>query len=337
MSAHSVCAHCPQRAPYNICVMARSSSKIVIYAALGGNLLVAATKFIAAALTGSAAMLSEAIHSTVDSGNQLLLLLGISRAARPANARHPFGHGLQLYFWTFVVAVLIFGVGAGVSLIEGVSKIRVPHPVEDPWINYTVLALALVFEGGVWIVALRAFQRAKGALGWINAVRQSKDPTVFTVLFEDTAAMLGLLVALIGLALGQLLDMPVLDGVASLVIGVILTGTAAFLAFECQSLLTGEGVSPEVQASIQTIAAAEPAVARPNEILTMHFGPEDVLVALSLDFEDQRSAVDFEGAVTKIERRINAAHPEVSRVFVEAQSLEAHRRNLTLMTEEETG
>jgi cation diffusion facilitator family transporter len=307
--------------------MARSSSKIVIYAALGGNLLVAATKFIAAALTGSAAMLSEAIHSTVDSGNQLLLLLGISRAARPANARHPFGHGLQLYFWTFVVAVLIFGVGAGVSLIEGVSKIRVPHPVEDPWINYTVLALALVFEGGVWIVALRAFQRAKGALGWINAVRQSKDPTVFTVLFEDTAAMLGLLVALIGLALGQLLDMPVLDGVASLVIGVILTGTAAFLAFECQSLLTGEGVSPEVQASIQTIAAAEPAVARPNEILTMHFGPEDVLVALSLDFRDSGTAAEVEQAVTRIERRIKAAHPEVKRVFIEAQDRDAHSRS----------
>src|ERR1700744_1954371 len=162
--------------------MARHSSKFVIYAALGGNLLVAATKFAAAAYTGSAAMLSEAIHSTVDTGNQPLLLLGLSRAARPATARHPFGHGLQLYFWTFVVAVLIFGVGAGVSVLEGVTKIRDPHPIENLWVNYIVLGLALVFEGTVWIVALRAFRRVKGKLSWFRAVRQSKDPTVFTVL-----------------------------------------------------------------------------------------------------------------------------------------------------------
>jgi cation diffusion facilitator family transporter len=314
--------------------MARHSSKFVIYAALAGNLLVAATKFAAAAFTGSAAMLSEAIHSTVDSGNQMLLLLGLNRAAQPANARHPFGHGLQLYFWTFVVAVLIFGVGAGVSFVEGMSKIRTPHPVENPWVNYLVLGLALVFEGAVWIVALRAFRQVKGKLSWLRAVRQSKDPTVFTVLFEDTAAVLGLLVALIGLLLGQFLDMPVLDGVASLLIGIILAGTAAFLAFECQSLLTGEGVSPEVQASIHAIAAAEPAVARPNEILSMHFGPEDVLVALSLDFRDSGTASEVEQAVTRIERRIKAAHPEVKRVFIEAQDREAHSRSQPPLEEE---
>ena len=159
--------------------MARSSSKTVIYAALAGNLLIALTKFIATFMTGSAAMLSEAIHSTVDSGNQLLLLLGMQRAARPANSRHPFGHGLQLYFWTFVVAVLIFGVGAGVSVYEGINKIITPHPIEKPWVNYIVLSLALVFEGAVWIVALRAFRVTKGSLGWIRAVQQSKDPTVF--------------------------------------------------------------------------------------------------------------------------------------------------------------
>jgi cation diffusion facilitator family transporter len=307
--------------------MAHSSSKTVIFAALAGNLLVAVTKFVAAGFTGSAAMLSEAIHSTVDSGNQLLLLLGISRAARPANVRHPFGHGLQLYFWTFVVAVLICGVGAGVSIVEGSSKIREPHPVASPWINYLVLCVALLFEGTVWIVALRAFRQSKGAFGWIEAVRLSKDPTVFTVLFEDTAAMLGLLVALGGIWFGQLFDLPVLDGVASLVIGFILAGTAAFLAWECQSLLTGEGASPVVQASIYAIAAAEPAVTKPNEILTMHFGPQDVLVALSLDFIDTGTAADVEKAVTRIEHRIKAAHPEVKRVFIEAQDREAHRRN----------
>jgi cation diffusion facilitator family transporter len=304
--------------------MARSSSKTVIYAALGGNLLVAATKFGAAAFTGSAAMLSEAIHSTVDSGNQMLLLLGMRRAARPATAAHPFGHGLQLYFWTFVVAVLIFGVGAGVSIIEGIDKIRTPHPVDSPWVNYVVLGMALVFEGSVWVVALREFRNGKGSRGWLEAIRQSKDPTVFTVLFEDTAAMLGLLVALAGVWMSQALDMPVLDGVASLVIGIILAGTAAFLAWECQSLLTGEGVAPEVQASIRAIASGEAAVQRVNEVLTMHFGPADVLVAISLDFDDTVSAASVEQAVSRIERRIKQAHPEVTRVFVEAQDRRAH-------------
>ncbi len=307
--------------------MAHPTSKRVIFAALIGNLLIAATKFSAAAATGSSAMLSEAIHSVVDSGNQLLLLLGIRRAARPANARHPFGHGLQLYFWTFVVAVLIFGVGAGVSIVQGLDKIATPHPVESPWINYLVLGVALVLEGTVWTVALRAFRASKGNLGWLTAVQLSKDPTVFTVLFEDTAAILGLLVAFTGIALSQILDMPVLDGVASLVIGLILAFTAAFLAWECQSLLTGEGASPEVQASIHAIAAADHAVARPNEILTMHFGPQDVLVALSLDFIDSVSAAEVERAVTRIERQIKAAHPEVKRVFVEAQDREAHSRS----------
>ncbi len=307
--------------------MAHSSSKVVIYAALAGNLLIAAVKFAAAAFTGSAAMLSEAIHSSVDSGNQLLLLLGIKRAARPANALHPFGHGLQLYFWTFVVAVLIFGVGAGVSVIEGINKIRAPHPVEDAWVNYLVLGLSLLFEGAVWVMALREFRSSKGRAGWLEAVHLSKDPTVFTVLFEDTAAMLGLLVALAGIALGQALDLPVLDGVASLAIGFILAGTATFLAWECQSLLTGEGASPAVQASIQAMATAEPAVARVNELLTMHFGPQDVLAALSLDFVDSIGAADVEKAVTRIERAIKAAHPEVKRVFVEAQDRDAHRRS----------
>jgi len=318
--------------------MARSSSKIVIYAALAGNLLIALTKFIATFMTGSSAMLSEAIHSTVDSGNQLLLLLGMQRAARPANSRHPFGHGLQLYFWTFVVAVLIFGVGAGVSVYEGINKIITPHPIEKPWVNYIVLSLALVFEGAVWIVALRAFRVTKGSLGWIRAVQQSKDPTIFTVLFEDTAAMLGLLVALIGIALSQALNMPVLDGVASLIIGLILAGTAAFLAWECQSLLTGEGASPAVQASIHAIAAAEPNVVRPNEILTMHFGPDDVLVALSLDFVDTGTAADVERTVSRIEQAIKAAHPEVKRVFVEAQDRDAHsgsQRPLDILPEDE--
>jgi cation diffusion facilitator family transporter len=314
-----------------LAAMAQSSSKLVIYAALAGNLLIAATKFAAAAFTGSAAMLSEGIHSAVDSGNQLLLLYGLKRAARPATPDHPFGHGLQLYFWAFVVAIMIFGVGAGVSILEGIDKIRHPHPLENVAVNYIVLGLALVFESVVWWTAFREFQKVKGAQGWIAAVRRSKDPALFTVLFEDTAAMLGLIVALVGIALGQILDLPVLDGIASVSIGLILALTAAFLAYECQSLLTGEGVAPEVRRSIEALVATEPGILRANELLTMHFGPQDVLVAMSVDFADGLSSPEVEAAVSNVERKIRAAHPEVTRVFVEAQSFEAHRRNLAAL------
>ena len=307
--------------------MAAHGSMMVIYAALAGNAVIAATKFAAGWFTGSSAMLSEAIHSTVDTGNQLLLLHGLRRSARPPSPDHPFGHGLQLYFWAFIVAILIFGLGAGLSILEGINKVRQPHVIENAWVNYAVLALALVFEGAVWIVAFREFRKNKGSRGWLDAFRSSKDPAVFTVLLEDTAAMFGLLTAMVGVASSQALDMPVLDGVASIAIGVILAGTAAFLAYECQSLLTGEGVAPEVRESIRRLASAQAGVVRLNEALTMHFGPRDVLVALSLDFDDGLPAGKVEAVVTEIERQIKAAHPEVTRVFVEAQSFDAHRRD----------
>ena len=305
--------------------MAAKGSKTVIYASLAGNLLISLTKFAAAGISGSSAMVSEGVHSLVDTGNQMLLLYGMKQAARPATPDHPFGHGLKLYFWAFVVAILIFGLGAGVSIYQGIDKIRTPHPIENAWINYVVLILGLLFEGSVWIIALRAFRKEKGEGGWLEAVHDSKDPTVFTVLFEDSAAMLGLIAALLGIFLSERLDMPVLDGVASVVIGLILAVTAAFLAFECQSLLTGEGVAPKVRASIREIAVAGGGVERVNELLTMHFSPHDVLVALSLDFQDRRSAAEVEQTVSAMERSIKATHPEVTRVFIEAQSFEAHR------------
>ena len=296
----------------------------VIVAALAGNAAIAGVKFVAAAYTGSSAMLSEAVHSVVDTGNQLLLLYGLRRAARPPTPQHPFGYGLELYFWTLVVAILIFGAGAGVSVLEGVERIREPHPVENVWVNYIVLGAGLLFEGAVWIIALRAFRIEKGNSPWVEAIRASKDPTVFTVLFEDTAALIGLVVALVSLVLANALSWPLLDGIASILIGAILAGTAGFLAYECLGLLTGESADPEVRESIIRIAMAEPSVEQLNEALTMHFGPHDILVALSLDFEDVRSAADVEAAVTRIERTIKAAHPEVRRVFVKAQSSEAH-------------
>lgn len=322
----AVLCECPETLEERVRVAAHTS-RMVIFAALAGNSAIAATKFVASAYTGSAAMLSEAVHSLVDTGNQILLLFGLRQARRPASPDHPFGHGLQLYFWAFVVAVLIFGLGAGVSILHGIQKIREPHPVEDAWVNYIVLALAIVFEGGVWVVALRAFRAEKGDKGWLEAVRKSKDPTTFTVLFEDTAALLGLLTALLGVYLSQALAMPVLDGVASLVIGLILAVTAAFLAYECQSLLTGESAAPEVRRSMYELTAQQPGIERINELLTMHFGPDQVLVAMSLDFKDDLKAAEVEAVVSKLERDLKASHPEVNRVFVEAQSFESHKRS----------
>jgi cation diffusion facilitator family transporter len=302
-----------------------SGAKHVIYAALVGNAAIAVTKFAASAFTGSSAMLSEAIHSVVDTGNQVLLLLGVKRSGRQPDEEHPFGYGLQLYFWAFVVAIIIFGLGGGFSIYEGIQKIRDPHELHSAWVNYLVLGAALIIEGAVWRVAFREFRKTKGDQSWIGAVRTSKDPMVFTVLFEDSAAMLGLLTALIGIFLSDTLDMPVLDGVASVIIGLILVVTASFLAYECQGLLTGEGVRPETRESLKRIAVTTEGVSGVNELLTMHFGPSDVLVAVSLDFDDDLSAGKVEAAVTAIEKRMKAAHPEVKRIFVEAQSFVHHK------------
>ena len=228
--------------------MAVSSSKKVIYAALAGNGAIAVTKFFAAFWTGSSAMLSEAIHSVVDTGNQGLLLYGLKKSNQPADAHHPFGYGMELYFWTFVVAILIFAVGSGISIYEGISKLFTPHTIRNPMINYVVLAIAMVFEGAAWWVAFKAFRISKGRLGYLAAVRQSKDPTIFTVLFEDSAAMLGLVVAFIGIALSQALNMPSLDAVASIVIGVMVPVNAP-LPTKVSSVtkaVTSVGSSPAV-------------------------------------------------------------------------------------------
>jgi cation diffusion facilitator family transporter len=306
--------------------MAAHGSRTVIFAALAGNAAIAGMKFAAAAFTGSAAMLSEAIHSVVDTGNQLLLLFGLRRAARPADAQHPFGYGLQLYFYTFVVAVMIFGLGAVVAILHGIDRIRNPQPLQDVWVNYVVLGLSVLFEGSVWVVAMRAFNRERAGRPWLKAVHKSKDPTVFTVLFEDTAALLGLGTALIGVFLSEVLHQPILDGVASLIVGVILATTAAFLAYESQSLLTGEAASHDIRIDINRIARRETGVEGLNQALTMHFGPNDILAVLSLDFQDDLPAGEVERIVTRIERAIKAAHPQVTRVFIEAQSFDADRR-----------
>ncbi len=306
--------------------MASASSTKVILAALVGNFLIAVTKFTAAWFTGSSAMFSEAVHSTVDTGNQGLLLYGLKRSKRPADAQHPFGHGQELYFWAFVVAILIFGLGAGVSIYEGIAKIQDPHEITNPVVNYVVLGMAMVFEAGACWVAFKEFNRRRGALGYFEAIRRSKDPSIFTVLLEDSAAMLGLIVAMVAIALGQILEMPVLDGVGSVVIGCILAATAIFLIWETKPLLIGEAADPEVEASIRQVIARQSGIQRTNEILSMHLGPEDILLNLSVDFKDSEDSGDVERAITEMEAQIKRAEPKVRRIFIEAQSWRGHRR-----------
>ncbi len=306
--------------------MAAAGSKHVVIAALLGNSLIAATKFAASVYTGSSAMLSEGIHSLVDTCNQALLLYGMKRASRPADDNYPFGYTREIYFWAFVVAVMIFGVGAGAAIYEGVDKLRNPAQIENAYVNYIVLGVAFVFEAGAWWVAFREFKQRKGSLGYFEAVRRSKDPTVFTVLFEDTAAMLGIIVAFGGIWLGQVTGAAWLDGAASVVIGVILAVTAALLAYECKGLLVGESAAKPVVESLRALARNHSNDATVNELLTMQLGPEDVLVTMSLDFASGLSADDVERLVSELESKIKVAHPEVTRVFIEAQSFAAHFR-----------
>jgi cation diffusion facilitator family transporter len=309
--------------------MEAHGSKRVIYAALAGNTLIAITKFAAAAYTGSSAMLSEAIHSLVDTGNQGLLLHGLRRSRRPADDNHPFGYGMELYFWTFVVAILIFAVGAGVSIYEGIVKLQDPHPVTSPHINYIVLGAALVFEAIAWWVAYKEFTKVKGTRGMMEEIRRSKDPTVFTVLFEDSAAMLGLIVAFFGVLLADLYSLPLFDGVASIIIGLILAVTAVLLAYESKGLLIGEAASRAVVAGVREIIAFQSGILRVNELLTLHFGPRDVLLNLSLDFADGLSSQQVEATISEMEKAIKMSYPEVTRVFIEAQSWRGHSEALS--------
>jgi len=297
-----------------------SSSKKVIYAALVGNLLVAATKFVAAAITGSSAMLSEAVHSLVDTGNEVLLLHGLRRAARPADQAHPFGHGREVYFWSFVVALSVFALGSGVSLYEGIHHVREPVPITRPVVNYVVLALALVFEGASWRVAFKEFRGEKGQQTFLEAARRSKDPTTFMVLFEDSAAVLGLVIALAGTLAAELLDRPVLDGVASIAIGILLALVAAFLARESKGLLIGEPAQSEVSDAICAIVTAQPGIERANGLFTVHVGPRQVVAGITVDFRDDLTARQVEDIVARVEARVRQAHPEIVSLLIKPQS-----------------
>ncbi len=297
------------------------SSKLVIYAALVGNGLIAITKFLAAALTGSSAMLSEGIHSTVDTGNQVLLLFGMKQATRPPDASFPFGRGKEIYFYSFVVAILIFAVGASVSIYEGIARLSSPHLMENAYVNYIVLSFSILFEGGAWWLALREFRKTCGNQNLLRAISRSKNPTIFVILFEDTAALLGLFTALAGVALAQVTGNPIWDGIASIIIGIILGATAMWLAWETHGLLIGEGTHPEVIAGVRGMVLAEPGIGRIGELATLHMGPNYVLLTVSVDFIDTLTAADVEAVTSRLDRNIKQTFPLIKRIFIETQAI----------------
>jgi cation diffusion facilitator family transporter len=268
-------------------------------------------------------MLSEGIHSLVDTGNQVLLLYGMKRSQRPPDERFPFGHGKEIYFWSFVVALLIFAVGAGVSIYEGIKHLQHPEPIENPIINYVVLGFAMIFEGAAWFFAFREFNIVKGSRGYLQAVHQGKDPTLFVVLFEDSAAMLGLIIAFTGILLAQLTGQPFWDGLASIGVGIILGATAIWLAYETKSLLIGEAADRATVRGIRALAQAHEGILHVNEILTLHMGPDFILATISIEFADSLLANDVEARISELDKSIKESYPHVKRVFVEA---EARRR-----------
>ena len=295
-------------------------TKKVVYAALAGNLAIAVTKFVAAALTGSSAMLSEAVHSVVDTGNEVLLLHGLRRARLPADERFPFGHGKEIYFWSFVVALLLFSVGAGVSIYEGVQHLLHPEPIERPLVNYIVLGIAALFEGGSWTVAYREFREAKGARGWLDAVHRGKDPTHFAVLFEDTAALAGIAVAFLGVLGQHLTGSATFDGGASIVIGLILAATAFWLARETKGLLIGESANREVVTKIRRVARSHREIPRVHEVLTMHMGPDFILANVSIEIACNLPRARAHELLESLDREIKGADPRIKRVFIESQN-----------------
>jgi len=306
-----------------------SGSKKVIYAALAGNALIAVSKFTAATLTGSSAMLSEGVHSLVDTGNQGLMLLGLSRSKKSPDKDHPFGYGMEIYFWSFMVAVLIFALGAGISIYEGIHALKSPQPISNPIWNYSILGLAIVFEGWAWNVAYQEFKKTIGSQSLWTAIKNSKDPTIFTVLLEDTAALVGLLVAIIGIYLSQALNIPELDGIASIIIGVILAMVAVILSIECKGLLIGEAASKETRLDIENIIRSEDDILALNELLTMHMGPEDILLNISVDFKDGLPAEQIEKTISRLEQQIKKQQPSIKRLFIEVQSVKGHLQSVT--------
>jgi len=307
--------------------MVKRSSRRVLYVAIAANFAIALSKYVAAAFTGSSAMLAEAFHSTADSCNELLLIFGIKRSQRPPDELHPFGHGKELYFWSLVVAIVIFGLGGGFSLHGGISRLWNPTPTTTPAWNYIVLGIAFLFEGYSWLVARRELmtRRRHGQSLW-RVIRTSKDPTVFTVFLEDSAALIGIAIALLGIALGQILHNPYWDPGASVLIGLVLIGIAVLLANESRDLLLGERAHLGQIRRVKKLIRAEPSVEEVGDLFTMQLGPEQVLLAVALRFNVNLRVKELETTIDRLERKIRRQEPEIKRIFIEAESL---KRGLT--------
>jgi cation diffusion facilitator family transporter len=299
--------------------MSANGSKLSIYGAILANVAIAISKFFAASYTGSSAMVSEGIHSLVDTTNGLLLLLGIKRSERPADKSHPFGYGMEVYFWSFVVAILIFALGGGIAIYEGIHHIYEPVEVSNIRVNYLVLSLAILFEGSSLFVALREFKKENGKFGLLKSMKKSKDSSTFTIIIEEIGAIAGLVVALIGLVIGDVFDFPISDGIASVVIGVILTSMAFFLAIETKGLLIGESIDEDALVILQEILKKNKRVEQFGLIRTVHFGPTGVMVGVDIHFVDQLSLEDVEAEIVIIEKQFKEQVSEVKHVFIEVK------------------
>ena len=300
-----------------------ADSKIAVYGAIAANVAIAATKFVVAGVTGSSAMLSEGIHSAVDTGHGVLLLIGRRLSERKATAEHPFGHGKELFFWSLIVAVLVFGLGGGLSILEGIQHITNPTPMRDAKWNYVVLLVAAIFEGASFSVALRVFLREKGERPFWAALHASKDPMTYTVLGEDFAALAGLAVAAIGIFISHRYDLPQADGAASIIIGAILAGVAVLLIREARGLLIGEGIRPDTAAAIRQLLGRHPLVRSVGPLLSMYIGPEQVLLTLDVEFDPKASAASISTAVKSLEQEIRTRFDKITRIYIEARTADA--------------
>jgi len=317
--------------------MKKHSDKKVIYAALIGNSAIAVMKFIAAFFSGSAAMLAEGFHSTADSGNQIMLLIGQARSTKPPDDKHPFGYGKEIYFWAFVVAVSIFFVGAALSIYEGVHKIMHPEPVKSLFLPLTVLVASMLFEAYSWWVAFseaRKVKEGKGFSSFMDMAIRSKNPTVMVVLFEDTAAMIGLIVAAVGISVAYVAQMPIFDAMASIMIGLVLLVLALFVARETKELLIGESATKKDRETIREVISHIPEIRECGSLLTMHLGPNDILVNIEVEFVDDLSTDEVEKAVDRIESRIKQAVPEVTKIYIEAQAVKKKLAGITVPVRE---
>jgi len=298
-----------------------AESKLAIYGALAANIGIATIKFVAAAFTGSSAMISEGIHSAVDSGNSLLLLLGISRSKRPADAGHPFGYGKEIYFWTLIVAILVFSLGGGMSLYEGITHLQHPVELKDPKWNYIVLFISMIFEGASLLFAIKAFNKTKGEMPFWKEVRKSKDPALFAVIYEESAALFGLSIALVGVFLTHRYANPVFDAVASMLIGLLLIVVAVVMVKESKGLLVGESANEDIVKGVYALINDEPAVSTLYYPLTMHLAPEEILLAIDVQFKTEMSMDELFETVNKLEEKIKIQFPSIRKIYMEAKNL----------------